>query len=62
MRERPGASGENGDGVAAGFGGESVGEVAVEGAVLQPASLVDGDQPFDRALVALRAAASESLR
>ena len=55
-------SGEGGDRVAAGFGGESVGEVGVERAALQPAGLVDREQPFDRALAALGAAAEGELQ
>ncbi len=42
-------SGERGERVAAGFRGEGVAEVGVERAALQPAGLVDGEQPFDRA-------------
>ncbi len=50
-------SGERGNRVATGFRGEGVAEVAVERAALQPAGLVDGEQPFDRAFAALGAAA-----
>jgi hypothetical protein len=49
------------DGVAAGFGGEDVGPVSVERAAVQAASLVDREQPFDRALAALGAAAEREL-
>jgi hypothetical protein len=40
-------SGEAGNGVAACFGGERVGEVGVEGAALEAAGLVDGEESFD---------------
>src|SRR5438552_18740423 len=50
-------SGERGNRVAAGFRGEGVAEVGVERAALQPAGLVDGEQPFDRAFAALGTAA-----
>ncbi len=50
-------SGEHGNRVATGFRGEGVAEVGVERAALQPAGLVDGEQPFDRAFAALGAAA-----
>src|SRR6266568_2794620 len=50
-------SGECGDGVAAGLSGEDVGEVGVERAALQAAGLVNREQPLDRALAALGAAA-----
>src|SRR6266487_3876508 len=46
-------SGERGNRVATGFRGEGVAEVGVERAALQPAGLVDGEQPFDRAFAAL---------
>src|SRR6266851_4159366 len=50
-------SGERGDRVATGFRGQGVAEVGVERAALQPAGLVDGEQPFDRAFAALGTAA-----
>src|SRR6266536_2713041 len=50
-------SGERGNRVATGFRGEGVAEVGVERAALQPAGLVDGEQPFDRAFAALGTAA-----
>jgi hypothetical protein len=54
-------SGERGDRVAARFGGEGVAEVGVERAALQPAGLVDGEQPFDRAFAALGLASEGEL-
>ena len=47
---------EGRDGVAADFRGEGIAEVSVKRATLQLAGLVDGEQPFDRALAALGAA------
>src|SRR5439155_6188102 len=58
---RFGPSGERRDRVAASSGREDVGEVGVERAALQPAGLIDREQPFDRALAALRAAAEGEL-
>src|SRR6266508_3097137 len=54
-------SGERGDRVAAGLGGESVGEIGVERTALQPTGLVDREQPFDRAFAALGASAEGEL-
>jgi hypothetical protein len=53
--------GQSGYRVAARFGREHVGEVAVERAALQAAGLVDREQPFDRAFAALGAAAEGEL-
>src|SRR5205823_1526424 len=50
-------SGERGDRVTTGFRGEGVAKVGIERAALQPAGLVDGEQPFDRAFAALGPAA-----
>jgi hypothetical protein len=47
---------EGGNGIAARFGDEDIAEVGVERAALQPAGLVDREQPFDRSFAALRAA------
>ena len=43
------------------FAGEGVAEVGVERAALQPAGLVDGEQPFDRAFPTLGTAAEREL-
>jgi hypothetical protein len=49
------------DGVTACFGGESVGEVGVERAAVQPTGLVEGEQSLDHAFAALGAAAEGEL-
>src|SRR5712692_5608169 len=54
-------SGERGNRVGTGFRGEGVAEVGVERAALQPAGLIDGEQPFDRAFATLGAAAEREL-
>src|SRR6266542_1051495 len=54
-------SGERGDRVATGFRGQGVAEVGVERAALQPAGLVDGEQPFDCAFAAWGSAAEREL-
>lgn len=54
-------SDEHGDRVASCFCGEDIGEVTVGRAAPQAAGLVDREQPFDRLLAAVRAAAEGEL-